>query len=268
MMNRKLKILSAELCLRMTASLLVIITFTSCVNQRNKVENEKLIPEDTFISMITDIYLATGLLTVSEIRYEFGGRDSVMNYIDIIESYGYSYEEMNNTMNYYFVSKPKKLIRIYDNIIKEMSEKESHYQNEIMKESEELSKARRNYAEFFLPSSSDTARPVLTQKAYPPGNYTVTFTATVYPGDLSFEPHFESRIVDADSVGTGRWRYFDRINYVKDGYPHRITVTNRIEGSRPVHLELNFFSQSGNIGETGRHANIVVSSFSYIPDPL
>lgn len=267
-MNRKKKIFSADMYLRIIASLLILIIFTSCVNQRDKVEKKDLIPEDIFISMITDIYLATGLLSVSEIRYEFGGRDSVMNYIDIIESYGYSYEKMNNTMNYYFVSNPKKLIRIYDNIIKEMSEMESFFQNEIMKESEARSRARMNYAEFLLPSSSDTALPVLTRKVYPPGKYTVIFTATVYPDDFSFDPHFESRLVDADSIGTGRWKYTDKIKYVKDGHPHRITVTGRIEGSRPVSLELNFYSQSGDIGEGDKHATIVVNSFSYIADPI
>ncbi len=47
---------------------------------------------------------------------------------------------MNNTINYYFVSKPKKLIRIYDQIIGKMSEMEAGIQNEIIRLGQEESR--------------------------------------------------------------------------------------------------------------------------------
>jgi hypothetical protein len=248
--------------------LLLIAAAPSCVNKRDRIDDKDLIPENTFAAMITDIYLATGVLSLPKIRHEFGGRDSVMNYMDIIESYGYSYEKMNNTLNYYFVSKPRKLVKIYDNVIKNMSEMESRYQNEIVAAELEMTRKRMNYSLFQLPSRDTSDIPVITRDLITPGTFTLTFTVTVFPDDASFKPHFRGWSVDADSSGTGKKNEIRLIDYIKDGRPHRYSLTQRLDGSRPLILKLDFFNHYSNTSDIDRHASIEVQSFTYIHDPL
>lgn len=268
MIKKRISISLSRMLNAMISSLLIILFAVSCVNKRDKVEHEDLIPEDKFVSILSDMYLVTGLLSIPEILYEFGGRDSIMNYIDIIESYGFSYEKMNSTMNYYFVSKPKKLIRIYDNIIKNMSEMETHYQNEIMKADDLKARSRIYYSEYFLPVYGEQKKPALSKILGPPGTFTLEFTITLYPDDQSYCPSFQSLIVDADSIDSGKKKDLQRINYIKDGYPHRITISRRLEGSRPVILEMDFYNHSSNTREGDKHASIEINSFSYIPDVI
>ncbi len=90
------------------AGVIILIITQSCINPRDKVKHGKLIPEETFVSILTDIYIANGLLSLPEIRYQFSGRDSVLNYIDIVESYGFSYETMKSTTELLFRQQAEK----------------------------------------------------------------------------------------------------------------------------------------------------------------
>ncbi len=152
------------------SAILFLVTVTSCVNRKDKTEHKDLIPEKTFVSILTDIYIANGLLSIPEIRSKFSARDSVLNFMDIIESYGYSYEEMNGTINYYFVSKPKKLIRIYDQIIGKMSEMEAGMQSEIMRQAEEESRKTSESNVYQFPGFERTENPGTSTRISPPGS--------------------------------------------------------------------------------------------------
>jgi hypothetical protein len=251
-----------------TVALLAMAYTSSCTNKRYRVEKENLIPEEIFVSILSDSYIAGGLLSLPEIRYNFTNRDSVKNYIDIIEHYGFSYEDMDRTMKYYFISKPKKLIRIYDQIIRRMSEMESAIQNEIILAEKKMERERLYSATYFLPDPSGNTIPELDHKINPPGTYNLNFSITLFPDDLSASPGFSSYYVDADSVETGKKHWLPFLGYVKDGYPHQISLSGRIEGSRPLMLRTIFYDHCNIIREMDKHARIEFSLFSFITDPV
>ncbi len=97
---------------QLLAALFLILVSGSCHNKiKTNAEHKNLIPENEFISILTDAYITDGLLSLPEIRSKFSSRDSVSNYIDIIEDHGYTYEAFNSTVKYYFIMKPKKLMQ-------------------------------------------------------------------------------------------------------------------------------------------------------------
>ena len=62
----------------------------------------------------------------------FSSLDSILSYIYIIENHGYSKEIMDKTMKYYFIKNPKKLIKIYDQVLGILSEMESLVEKEAV----------------------------------------------------------------------------------------------------------------------------------------
>ncbi|MCU0461511.1 MAG: DUF4296 domain-containing protein [Bacteroidales bacterium] len=250
------------------SALLVLMMAPSCTNSRNKTDHGKLIPEKKFVSILADIYVANGLLSLPEVRYKYNGRDSVLNYIDIIESYGYSYETMNNTMNYYFVSKPKKLIKLYDNVIRQLNEEQSAIQNEINKAEEGASRMAVNYNVFTLPDPERSGALTVNNILNPPGSYNLIFSVTVYPDDKSFNPHFTAYLIDADSTETGKKRWLPRVEYFKYGHLHQFNYMGRVETDRPAVMKIIFYNYENDISEWDKHARIEMISFSFIVDPL
>lgn len=250
------------------AGVVLLLITQSCINPRDKVEHGKIIPEEKFISILTDIYIANGLFSLPEIRNQFSGRDSVLNYIDIVESYGYKYETMNSTLNYYFVSKPKKLIRIYDGIIAKMSEMESAIQNEVLKIEQEASRKAVDYNIFALPDPERVEEPLVSSILNPPGTYNLSISVTVYPDDNANNLHLAAWIIDADSLETGKKRWLPVVKYLKDGHPHQINYSGRLETNRPLLMKALLYNYENNITELDKHARIEVFSFNFMPNPL
>jgi len=250
------------------AAFVILLITQSCINRRDKVEHGKLIPEEKFVSILTDIYIANGLLSLPDIRYQFSGRDSVLNYVDIVESYGFSYEKMNSTLNYYFVSKPKKLIRIYDGIIAKMNEMQSAVQNEVVRIEQEASRKTVNFNLYSLPDPERIEEPVVSTILQPPGKYTLSVSVTVFPDDNANNPHLAVFVIDADSLETGKKRWLPGVKYLKDGYPYHLTYSGRLETKRPLVMKALLYNYENNITELDKHARIEVISFNFMPDPL
>ncbi len=57
-----------------------------------------LIPEDKLVAILTDTYLTTGMMDVQAMRETWGQRDSILNYIDVIRSHGYTYEQLEDDL--------------------------------------------------------------------------------------------------------------------------------------------------------------------------
>lgn len=244
------------------SAFIIVAMLVSCRNYKEKINHSNLIPEKTFVSILTDVYIADGLLSLPEFRSMFSRRDSISNYIDIIESYGYSYETMNKTVNYYFVSKPKKLIKIYDQITRNLSEMQSDFQEGITREMRtKAGKSMTNV--YYLPDTSLKKQPGFEHSIAASGFYTLTFTVTIYPDDQSFNPCFTSWYFNADSAETGKRYYLPPIKYIKDGHPHTYTITSRIKAAGQISLNGLFYDKENNSDDREEHARIENNFFSF-----
>src|SRR5674536_806 len=123
---------------RFTFLILIIISIMmgSCSGRKNKLDKKNLIPEKDLVSILTDIYITDGLLTVPNIILRASSLDSITTYYQVIESHGYTKEAMDRTMKYYFIENPKRLNKIYDKVLGILSEMESRVDKEVALEQE------------------------------------------------------------------------------------------------------------------------------------
>jgi hypothetical protein len=225
-----------------------------------------LIPEKDFTAILSDSYLADGLMTVPAIRSTFSKKDSVSSYVDIIKSYGYTYEQMEKTLNYYFMKDPKALISIYDKISVNLNAIELNVTAEQQKEIYAIEEKTKKDFHFSLPDPELKRKPGFSYDIFPPGIFTLVFSVTVYPDDQSYHPFFISWYSAAEGPDTGKIKYLQEIRYIKDGRPHTYTVKGRIEGNRKSTLGGFFFDYGNNPGFSWQHAEILNLNFSFIGD--
>ena len=245
------------------AVMLVLITLLSaaCTNK----EEENLIPEKTFAVILSEVYLANGLIVVPEVRNVFAGRDTALNYYDIIESHGYTKEQMESTLRYYFSKKPKKLIRIYDQAIGKLSEQESLLllsPEESSDPKTELWKDKKSYS---LPDTIKNGKLYFEYKLMTPGLYFLDFEATVYPDDHTNNPGLTLLTFHADSAGTGKVNYLPAVKYIKDGFPHKYRITIRVYDNTPVVLQTYLYDRENKPDYGDPHADISDISLTLSP---
>jgi hypothetical protein len=218
--------------------ILIIISLMagSCSGRKPKLDNKHMIPEKELVSLLTDIHIATGLLNLPSISAWTSSLDSITSYYQIIEKHGYTKAIMDKTMNYYFFKNPKKLNKIYDQVLGILSEMESH----VDKDSFILLARRSNLwpgKDFYLipsPSGNDSTMFDITLRNI--GYYTLTFSATVFPDDQSVNPKAIVYSSSPDSIETGSRKYYKTIDYLKDGQPHNYKLSIPVSENKIRHL--------------------------------
>jgi len=235
----------------------------SCSGRKKKLDSRNLIPEKELVSILTDLYLTDGLLPIPKIHSLFPHLDSVATYHQIIIDHGYSKENMDKTIKYYFYRDPKKLVKIYDEVLGKLSKMES------LVEKESLLKAAHNenywsgkvFYYFSDASPNDSAGfDISLQKA---GYYTLSFTATIFPDDQSFEPRITAYSCNPDSVTPGKTDYIKTLNYIKDGRPHTYTFIIKTPKPNSLHLRGLLYDSDSNPMVCEKHARFEYISVSY-----
>ena len=189
----------------------------SCSGRKNKTDKRNLIREKELVTILTDIYLANGLLTIPKIHSWFPSIDSVSSYYYIIEKYGYSKETMDKTMKYYFIKQPKKLIEIYDQVLGNLSMMESLLEKEVTHSTVRDVNVWTGKEFYYFPSPGRNDLSRFDIKFRRPGNYELTFSAIFFPDDQSVNPRFIAYTCHPDSIETGKRKYLESIDYIKDG---------------------------------------------------
>jgi hypothetical protein len=230
-------------------TLIVLIAFSvaaaSCTGRRNKAEHKDIIPEKDLTSILTEVHIADGLLSLPEIKYKFTKGDTLETYIDIFERHGYTKQQMDRTMRYYFVKKPKKLVKIYDRVLGRLSEMESRVDKELLVFSSGQMNLwpGKSYYSLPDPDSNDTALVDFSSGFY--GTLYLRFTLTIYPDDQSVDPVMGLYFMKTDSAGKENRVSFSPVRYIKDGHPHnyRFTLVQNLKGT--IRLKGWFINQEG-----------------------
>ena len=248
-------------------ALLIMILFSliagSCSSRKNKLDHNDLIPEKELVSILTDVHIADGLLSLPNIRYWFSSLDSLKAYNNIIEKHGYSKETMYKTMKYYYIKKPKRLIVIYDQVLGILSEMESLLEREVIL-AEGRIKNLWTGKEFYCfpdPAGNDSTRFDITLNN--PGIYTLTFSATLFPDDQSVNSRITAYSCHPDSIETGERDYVKTMKYIKDGQPHTYTFIFRVPEKRTLHLRGWLYDFDNKPDEWGKHVIIENISITY-----
>ena len=238
----------------------LMLMIVSCGNTENKKPSRKMrIPDDRLAAILTDTYLTAGIMDLFAMRDTWAQRDSIQNYIDVIESHGYTYEQFETTMRYYFMRKPRKLSRIYDRVTGNLLELET----ELMTQQSAVKPSEKNLwpgkPDYRLPEEF-TRDPVWFDiPVDKPGEYILKADIRVFEDDKSLNPRVTVYFSYRDSAGEEKRDYWQEIFLVKDGQIHNIQIKHTLDTIPDARLRgwlLNHDNQSGKWEKHARISNI------------
>jgi len=245
--------------------ILFIILINSCTEEQGRPVPKKMMPEKDLASILYDLYLTDGILSVAEVRDRYSSLDSITAYLKIIENHGYTKEAMDLTLEYYFVKKPKRLIRIYDNILGKLSEIDMRLSNIPFDEYSPENNKWPGLPSYTFPDPSGRENPGFSIPLNSQGYYTIAFTITVYPFDQTVNPCFSAWFCSADSSETGKKYFLPSIKYIRDGLPHTYTFTGNNDKNYPVLFKGSLFDCENNPDCGERYGRIERIRFSFSP---
>ena len=244
--------------------ILIIASFLIVAAACRSDEKKGLIPEKTFSRILYEIYMTDGLLALPDIHEKYYPRDSLANYADIAESYGYTKEAVDNTLKYYFTKKPKKLIKIYDHAIARLTEMETKLNDETIESPAAEGGLWKGAQVYDFAGISDTARLYFDHVFYSAGDYIMKYTLTLYPSDETVNSRLTAFICRADSLASGRRNYFSGIKYLRDGQPHTYNFLIRIPNNLPILIKGRLLDFENDPAGILRHAKVENISFTLI----
>jgi hypothetical protein len=200
------------------------ILIISCSGKEEKPDRSGIIPEKDFIPLMKEIHLADGLLANPRIQNWVLSIDSISIYYYIAEKHGYTKEAFDKTIRYYFISKPKELIKIYDKILGDFSETESLLEKEVMVSRERMSNIWPGEKNYYFPDGTGTKAVGFEVSLAGSRLYNLKFTATLFPDDQSVNAKARAFSCDADSLSTGVKTWYETPAYLKDGMPHSYSI--------------------------------------------
>jgi hypothetical protein len=242
--------------------MLVTMISGSCSGRKKQAEHKNIIPKNELVSILTDLYIADGLLSHPNIRYMYIDRDSIATYMEVIEKYGYTKELMDRTMRYYFIKRPKKLVRIYDQVLGNLSEMESRYFNEaseIQFMKQNLWTGKKNY---YLPDPALEDSLWFDFPVKNTGYYTLKFSLTIYPDDQSSNPRCGLFIYYPEEPDTLNRDYFNSLSFIKDGQNHNYNLYKIIRGYGQGRLRGWFIDYENQHPDIRKHMKIENIHFS------
>jgi hypothetical protein len=243
--------------------IIIIMTITgfSCTSRRSEINRSDLIPSDDFKDIIEDIYIAKGLMYLPSVQNRFAPPDSASAYDQVIEGHGYTRAAFDNTLRFYYIKKPKLLIKIYDEALSTLSEMESRYSIEANKLRKKTSDIWEGKDSFIYPGDNGSTEFSLNLASQ--GFYTISFTLTLFPDDQSFDPSLFVYTVNPDSLLTGKRHYVNLLPYQKDGKAHEYRISIKNPDSFSTTLTGNLFSHGSDPASSVSHfimENISVSN--------
>ncbi|HEX2921112.1 MAG TPA: DUF4296 domain-containing protein [Bacteroidales bacterium] len=248
--------------IKIIASLAIVMVTLSCSSRKNEADKSDIIPEKKMTDLIVDLYLTDGLLLNPNVKGWYNATDSLSEYDQVLKNHGYTKEYFDRTIRYYFIKRPKKLQDIYENALAKLSEMESKTQLEVKRAQNKLRNAWHGGDYFAWPGKNgddSTSFDVFIQHQ---GSYTAQFVITLYPDDQSINPRFFGYMINADSLETGKRRYLNSINFIKDGQPHKFAYTFYSSGFSKYKFKGSFFYHDNMYRQINKHVIIEDISLS------
>ena len=253
--------------IRLAFPILMIFSLltASCTSRKSSLDKKNIIPEKELVSILTDIHIADGLLALPRINSMFSNLDSIATYYQVIEKHGYTKEIMDKTMKYYFLNNPKKLAQIYDEVLVILSEMDSRIEKESVATVTSNSNLWTGRDYYSVPSLSGKDSTRFDINLNKPGHYTFAFSATLFPDDQSVNPRLTVFTCSPDSINTGKKHYLKSTGYIKDGRPHKYSITI-IESGSTLHLAGWFFDFENHPFGFERH--YIIENISLTTGPV
>jgi len=113
-----------------TAIIIVLnIILLSALTNCNNSSKQKIISGENLNSILVDMHLAEGMHSVNTVvkKHEL---DKETLYAMILDKHGYTKSEFDSAMSYYSKKRTKMLLKIYDDVMEELSRMDDEANNE------------------------------------------------------------------------------------------------------------------------------------------
>jgi hypothetical protein len=216
--------------------LLLPVIFWYCSGRDSISGKVRLIPEKELVSVMTDLYLADGLLAYPLLRNQFNAKDSIENYIDIIEKHGFTKKQMDKTMKYYFNQDPKKLQKIYDQVLARLSAMQSALETETVPPELQGINLWNQKKKLSVPEAGAHDLLYFSIPVKDTGLYEISFTAIIYKDDKSLYPRTTTFFWHASETQEGVRNFWDNIDLIRDGTRHSYSVSRVFDDTTFTHI--------------------------------
>jgi hypothetical protein len=236
--------------------LILVIIISATLLSSCKSGDNRLIPVRNLVDVLTEVYVAGGILAFPNMRNRFSSKDSITNYMDIIQRHGFTKARMDNTIRYYFERNPKKLENIYDQVLTRLNEKQTLLEKETPKEMQpnlNLWPGKNNIA---TPESGVKDPVWFSIPVKDTGNYVLEFSTIIYSDDQSSNPRVTVFFWHTDSSITGNQLYWPQVNLPRDNKRHNYSLSQRKADSTYTHLGGWLLNSDPKEGRWEKHALI------------
>jgi hypothetical protein len=215
-------------------TVVLIVLLSSCGSGDRKARRSQMVPARDLVPLLTDLYLADGLLAYQPVKNIFNAKDSILNYIDIIGKHGYTKEQVDNTLKYYFVQNPKKLQKIYDQVLSQLTEIESEIVSNTP--SRQVFNLWNQKSSIRLPEDGIHNPLFFSIPIKDTGMYTFTFDYLLFNDDQSLNPRTVIYFWYSDDTEQGVKDPWESVELTRDGTRHNYFMSRRLTDTAFTHI--------------------------------
>ncbi|MEZ5011775.1 MAG: DUF4296 domain-containing protein [Bacteroidales bacterium] len=246
----------------------LMVPVAGCINREKVPKPDNMIPHEDLVSILTEMYIADGLLTNPVIRSVYENKDSIENYMDIYADHGYTTEDMDASLSYLFTGNPKKLEAVYDRVLANLSRMEADNLKE--REIDSTNDIDRNYytgkISIALPDQGITNKIEVDIPIDRPGSYVFKSRIVLYEDDQTIDPFVNLWYWYDDGTEEGHIEHWDTLWLKKTGRANLMTVTGVMTDSSATNIRGFLFDHTDQPGHWEKHALFSSISFTRVPD--
>ena len=244
-----------SLTVSVAAVMLILAGSISCSGRKTKPEKKDIISQPDMVTLLTDIYLADGLLSLSDIQMKHSSKDSVITYMEVLDNHGYTKEEVDKSLQYYFIYRPKRLQNIYNQVLNQLNELQSEVQarTEILPAVVNLWPGRNTYS---LPQDGIADMIDFEYFLTDTGLYTLSLGAVVFDDDQSLNPRITVWFWKPDSTETGTISYWEEKPLPNDGILRQYKISATVPDTSFVSIRGRLLNHDPKPGRWEKHSRI------------
>ncbi|MDR1022520.1 MAG: DUF4296 domain-containing protein [Prevotellaceae bacterium] len=186
---------------------------------------EKYIPERKLVKMLAEMHQTDALLDEAHIPEQASWRsDSTSVYVAILDKYGYTTEQLYNTLSRYGTSTGKST-KLYDKVCKRLEKQQSHVRRKV----EALHRRQNRWtekSEWTLPNDGDTLRLPFSIPVEGMGEYILEANIALYGADSASRPRMTMYLYAAESNAV-LLRVEREVQRDEAGKDYSLAITNR-----------------------------------------
>ncbi|MBA7516754.1 hypothetical protein ES705_08802 [subsurface metagenome] len=231
----------------------------ACSNPEKRIKRSDIIPEEDLVPLLVDIHLSEGLQILSKVRKKYPGRDSVSNYIDVINKHGFEKEDFDKTFNFYS-NKPDELDEIYELVISELSKMEGRIIGPARYTEEAARQMRRNLwnrkREWHLPRDGEKEQIGFNIRVYGTGTYSLSARIKMYKDDKSVNPSVFIYYWYNDESKYGFRDPFQEIKIEKTGQDSIYKISKILTDPKVTHMKGSILYHKKKRGKWSKHVDV------------